>query len=604
MTHPETQASSEGQKIIASLQKLEARVSRLERHLALPPISETPSPPEPANASAAYSSPKLPGGEENSGLELRVGELGLAWVGSIIFLLGIVFLMAYTYSLGYHILATILGYLTALGLYALARLWRESFLHLSRLMTGGSFLLLFYTTMRLHFFSAEPLVGNAYLALLLLLLGVALELSLAVRRRSQSLASLAMLLGVTSALLIDTTHLSLPLVVAHAALAVYLTISRGWRHLLVAAIILAYAAHLVWLLNNPVAGHPVQGVAEHQYNLAYLFLYAAAFSWPALWGEKALAEDARSMSAIVLNCLGFSLLTLLAVLTHFQQSYAAVSLGVAGFFLLISVIQWLRTHQQFAPAIYACFGHLALSIAIYGLAAVPTSFLWLSWQSLLVVSMALWFRSKILVVVNSLIYLGILLTYLATAPSSDPVNFSFALVALASARVMNWQKERLTLRTELLRNVYLSAAFVMTLYALYRAVPREYVTLSWTAAAVGYFLLSYMLRNIKYRGMATSTVLVTVLYLLLVDLARLDARFRVAAFLFLGLLALVISLFYTKIRRLLASVRRSLARSNGHRLSRDTRGKFPALWCESSPPEAPGHRIISFSFQLHACGKL
>jgi len=134
-----------------------------------------------------------------------------------------------------------------------------------------------------------------------------------------------------------------------------------------------------------------------------------------------------------------------------------------------------------------------------------------------------------------------------------PVNFSFALVALASARVMNWQKERLTLRTELLRNVYLFIAFVLVFYALDRAVPPQYVTLAWTLTAVVYFALSYLLRSNKYRLMAIAGMLVTVVYLFLVDLASLDPRFRVAAFMFLGLMAVMISLYYTRIRKPLRS---------------------------------------------------
>ena len=113
---------------------------------------------------------------------------------------------------------------------------------------------------------------------------------------------------------------------------------------------------------------------------------------------------------------------------------------------------------------------------------------------------------------------------------------------------MNWQKERLTLRTEMLRNVYVSIAFVLIFYALYRAVPGQYVTVSWTITAVVYFLLSYLLKSIKYRLMAISAMLVTVLYLFLVDLASLDQRFRVAAFLFLGLIAVLVSLYYTRMR--------------------------------------------------------
>jgi uncharacterized membrane protein len=60
-----------------------------------------------------------------------------------------------------------------------------------------------------------------------------------------------------------------------------------------------------------------------------------------------------------------------------------------------------------------------------------------------------------------------------------------------------------------------------------------------------------ILKNIKYRWMALFTLGITILYLFLVDLGRLDPRFRVAAFLFLGVMALIISLFYSRIRRLI-----------------------------------------------------
>jgi len=103
----------------------------------------------------------------------------------------------------------------------------------------------------------------------------------------------------------------------------------------------------------------------------------------------------------------------------------------------------------------------------------------------------------------------------------------------------------------MLRNIYLFIAFVLIFYGLYQSVPSQYVTLSWTLTAVGYFLLSYLLKSGKYRLMAISAMLVTVVYLFLVDLARLDPRFRVAAFLFLGLMAVMISLYYTRIRKLL-----------------------------------------------------
>jgi uncharacterized membrane protein len=407
--------------------------------------------------------------------------------------------------------------------------------------------------MRLHFFSPHPLVESSTIVLSLLLVVVALQLYLALHRDSETLATVGILLGMLAALLIDRTHIELPLVAILSAVAVYLAVRRGWWRLLNASILLAYTAHLLWLLNNPVVGNPIQAVSEHQYNLVYLFLYAGIFSLPLFLNKQVSVDDLSSIALVVLNCLGFCVLVFLVTLTHLQNDFSPIALGVWGLLMISSVAQFIRTNRQLGPAIYACFGFMALSIAIYGYAAIPDSFLWLSLQSLLVVSIALWFRSRMLVVVNWLIYVGILLGYFALSKSSNPVNFSFALVALASARVMNWQKERLTLRTELLRNVYLFIAFILVFYALDRAVPPQYVTLSWTVTAVVYFLLSYLLRSNKYRLMAIAGMLVTVVYLFLVDLASLDPRFRVAAFMFLGLMAVMISLYYTRIRKPLRS---------------------------------------------------
>ena len=543
MTNVDTQHSMDDQSVVEVLRQLEARLARVETHLGLPPLEAA----VPSVATAFTPAPV----EERGGIEQRIGEFGLAWVGSIVLFLGLVFLMTYLFILGHPLSASGLGYLAAGGMFLLARYWRATIPHISRLTLNSGFLLLFYTTMRLHFFSSSPLLGNAYIALALLLLVVALELWVAWRTQAQTLAGLALLSGMLAALLIDRTHVGLPLLVALCGLAVWLTLRRQWPRLLLTSIIAVYAAHLLWLLSNPLLGHPLQGVAQHQNNLVYLFLYAALFAVATLLQPGDVTTDVAALGALLLNCLGFNVLTLLVVLTHFQQRYATVYLCVAALFLLLSITQWLRTHQQFVPAVYACFGFMALSVAIYNYTDSPAAFFWLSLQSLLVVSLALWFRSKLLVVINALIFSGILLVYLVTAPASNLVNFTFLLVAHATARILNWQQERLTLRTDALRLVYLGFAFFLVLYALYQAVPSQYVTLSWTAASVTYFALSHLLHNVRYRWMAMGVLLVAVPYLFLIDLARLALEYRIVAFLFLGVMVLGISLFYTRIRQLL-----------------------------------------------------
>jgi hypothetical protein len=165
---------------------------------------------------------------------------------------------------------------------------------------------------------------------------------------------------------------------------------------------------------------------------------------------------------------------------------------------------------------------VALSITIGGIYKFPLAFFLLSIQSLLVVTMALWFRSRFIVIMNSLLFIGLLIAYLAFADPLHSINFSFAIVALVTARILNWKKKRLEIRTELIRNIYLLTGAAMVLYSLHHAVPTQFITLSWALAAVLFFILSVLIHNIKYRWLAIMTMVVTVFYLFIIDLKNIS----------------------------------------------------------------------------------
>jgi hypothetical protein len=132
-----------------------------------------------------------------------------------------------------------------------------------------------------------------------------------------------------------------------------------------------------------------------------------------------------------------------------------------------------------------------------------------------------------------------------SSDSVNGVNFSFALVALISARIINWKKSRLKIETDLMRNVYMSEGFIMMLYALSHALPKQFVTLSWSLAALLYFIVSILLKNVKYRYMALGSMICAAFYLFLVDLARIELIYRVLALLFLAAISIGISMYYT-----------------------------------------------------------
>jgi hypothetical protein len=100
----------------------------------------------------------------------------------------------------------------------------------------------------------------------------------------------------------------------------------------------------------------------------------------------------------------------------------------------------------------------------------------------------------------------------------------------------------------MMRNAYLASAFVVFPYSLYHLVPRAYVTVSWVGVAVAYYLMNLIVRSPKYRWMGHLTLLLTALYVIVIGIFQLAPGYRIASFLVLGTVLLVVSLAFTQVR--------------------------------------------------------
>ena len=90
----------------------------------------------------------------------------------------------------------------------------------------------------------------------------------------------------------------------------------------------------------------------------------------------------------------------------------------------------------------------------------------------------------------------------------------------------------------------------MVLFMLYHLVADQYITISWAAAAMVYFVLSLVLKNVKYRYLALATMFAAAFYLFIIDLARIEMVFRVLALLVLAVVSIGLSFYYTKKQKL------------------------------------------------------
>ena len=526
-------------QIIERLNSLEKRISQLESEYPLDStISETIEEPD------VYEQEfKLTSG---SFIESKVGESGLAWLGNIVLFLGITFLEQYIQNVGYQIASSVFGYVSVVGIFIMAYFLKNSYPRMASIFTLNALLLLFYVTLRLHFFMEFPLIASKSIGLILLVLVTTIQLFISYRKKSLLLAWTGLILLSVIAVVSDTTHFILPMAVFIALVAVFFFYQFKWVSLIYLSIILAYSVTIIWFLNDPFMGHPIQAISSHQFGFIYLFAIAAIFSLVALVKKSESFTSVGIVASIILNGIGFTFVITLLSLSFFKENYMMLTASISVSCLLYSIVLKIKSEWKITAALYALYGFVTFSLTVYGIYDFPRAYFLLAIQSLLVVVMAIWFRSRFIVGMNTFLFIILLVFYLQTSSFIDGVNISFSLAALLTARILYWKQDQLNIKTDILRNIYLFIGVVMVLITLYHLMPDRYIALSWTFVAVIFFGMSFILKIAKYRYLALGTLIAAAFYLFIVDLAKIELVFRIIALMFFALISIGLSIYYTK----------------------------------------------------------
>lgn len=533
--------SNSTENITNHLIELEKRISKIESYLKLDSKVKEEKLEKKSHDNSTESI-------KDDSLEFKIGQFWLPRVGIVVLSLGIVFLLTFPYKNVTPILPSLFGYILVAGIFWLSYHWRESVSYISRYLKGGALILLYFSTMRLYFFSPNPFLTNLNIELLLLLIIVTVNLYISIRSKSVYLTSVNIFLGYVTAVLSNQPYFIFSCLVLLSTASVYFKLKYQWQSLMIQSIILTYLIHLVWFINNPLMGNELQLVSNHEINLLFILIYAAIFAGGNLLRPKGLPEDDILIVNTILNCFGSFVLFSFVIFTTVKTNQSFYFVFASLIFLLISIVFWRREKSKYSTFFYCILCFTTLSVAlIYGFPK-PDFFIWLCWQSLLVAIAGIWFRSKIIISANILIFVLIFLAYLFYTNNIGLVSISFGLVALFSARIINWQTHRLEIKTELMRNLYLTAAFIAFPYTLYHSIPADYISLSWIGLALVYYLLSLTLNNKKYRWMALFTLLLSVLYIFIIGIYKFEPIYRIISFLVLGVVLLIISIIYTRIR--------------------------------------------------------
>jgi len=528
-------------EIIKILNKLDERISEIENRLHIfsseEPIVET--------SGVENSDETLSKEKKEDQLEFRIGQFWLAKVGILVLIIGFAFLLTLSYENFPPGVPSLLGLIFAGALAWLSHYWKNNFPYIYSYLTGGAFVLIYFATLRLYFFGLNPIFSNIAVEIILLLFISAITLAYSLKKRSVYFSALSVAFFITTAIVSDNSFFLFFIMALLSGLVVYLKNKYQWQNLIIYGIILVYFTHLIWFFNNPVLGKAFQLVSSPEINSLFLLLYASIFLFGNYIGENTSEDYNTIISNALIIIFSYGLFLFITLIQYpsligFYHFIASIIL------LMFSVLYWIKFKSKYSTFILAMTGYLALSVAIIIQFEVPNFFIWLCWQSLLVLSTAVWFKSKFIVTTNFIIYLLIIVAYLISEGKINAVSISYGVVALLSARILNWKKDTLELKTEYMRNSYLLIALLIIPYALYNVLPAGFVGLSWLAVAIIYYVISILLKNKKYRWMALLTLLLTVLYILILGISSSSPAYKIISFLILGIVLILLSIIYSR----------------------------------------------------------
>jgi uncharacterized membrane protein len=540
-------AEGDGQELREVVRRLEETVSRLEARIERLETTATTRPePPPAPVAPTPTGPA----PEKRDLETQLGTYWLSRVGIVALIIGFAFLIIYHFGELGVLVRVGAGYLLSAGLAALG-LWLSRRHELfGRIVFGGGLALAYFVTYALHFVPAVRVIESETLALVLLALNVVGIVAIAQRMQSETVAGIALFLGLHTGMISDITTFTLLSTTLLAGGALFFLVKNRWVIVPLSSLVAVYSTHVVWAIRTESIA-PGQPASERlALSLSFLCLYYLLFSVALLIHPRELSRRA-SLSFALLNWVGLLSLGTLEVARWDEPRLFT-------FFVLVAVAQGVgagvgRLRGAPSALLQAYLATAVLTLAL----GLPQHYedntaLVRAWT---VVGLVAGLAGRALgagalqVVGVGILYVALGATWLP--PSGRAVLFatlvvSFALVERASvARTDRLPPPLEGSRRAVLQFFCAAGAGLALLWLLGELMPQELTTLGWGVAAFGLFALGFAVRERWYRLVGLAVLAVTLARLLFVDL---PPDQRPVTYILIGVMLLAVSYVYTRLR--------------------------------------------------------
>jgi len=504
--------------------RIEARIQALEAELK---ASRTPDSGEIDSAPTGRAT--------TADLEDRLGTYWLSRLGILALITGIAFLVIYKFGELGVALRVAAGYFVGAILAATGRWVSRRHRVFGEVLVGGGLAVGYFITYALHFVPAVRVVESDFVAMVLLATAIAAVVAIAHRMRSETVAGIALFLGLHSGMLTDVSALTLLATCLLAGGGVFFLVANRWVVVPVSALIAAYATHARWVMARPDTG-------SHALSLGFLTVYFALFAAAILLRPGALRAYGRVLLPLA-NALGLVSLGWWE-LRQDQDAWFPFFVAVAVAHTLLAIVANARERglRELVEV------HLGVALGAAALASW-SRFEGASFGALLALiacGSAALARARLAPALGW-VGLAVLLAGLARPPLLAPDPLLLAALAIAGAIAGEWQLPAAARGWEAgLLGGYASASTVALLRFASSVAPKGLETLAWAIAASFLFITGFLARARRYRIAGFTAFALAGGRLLAIDFPRLDPDLRIATFLLLGILLLGVSFAYAR----------------------------------------------------------
>ncbi len=514
----------------AAIASLTARVEHLER--AGIERSGAPSPIAP------LSPPSAP--RDVHAVESRLGGYWASRLGIVSLVTGLAFFVATGFDHMGPALKAATGYAIALTLAGCGRWVMRRYQALGRILVAGGLGVGYYTTYAIHHVPSVQLIASPAIGFVLLAASVLAIIVIAQAMRSETVAGLALFLGLHTGMVSQVGVFTLASGCLLAAGAAFFVARNRWVIVPLSTLVAVYSTLVTWLLGNPLttkAGivHPPDHLAT---SLGFVALYYATFAIAVGLAPSRLPRAAAAAFAL-LNWCGAAMIAVYE-LGHHGAGGTAIVFGIlaATSLVLAGVCGW---RQGRALAFHLHLALVAVSLALAAFAALDGALLIVA---LCVLGAAAAVLARVLES-TALRAAGAAIVALATivhlVGGAEQLGVSVAVMAsLVLVERLARTRERIG------RVIAAGAVAAVAMTAAASNAPAPLVTAAWIGAAGAIFLVGLRLDAIHYRLVSLGVAALAFARLFLHDMAALSAGYRITSFLIAGALLLGVSFIYTR----------------------------------------------------------